>query len=220
MDLLHYHSQRPLTLSWVAARLRESLAPGLLHRRAALGVTLHGPWRPADVWRGAEERLVWTVGFELPEGVLLNDLGEERLGEGVIHRRQSAVTAAEILAKREGDGLVLAHSDTARVAYASVWRERHLAWSLLLQDRVKLVRCDGEVVMIDEPPPRRFPEQDRAGVLLAGLAQWLRTPIEVGPEARLLLADTLAGLTLEEPVHWLVEDGEWIDERELGRKLA
>lgn len=219
MDFLHYHSLRPMPRVHVEARLRELLAPGLLHRRAALGVAIHGPWRPADVWAGAVERLVWTVSFELPEGALLNDLGEERLGDGVIHRRQAAVTPAELLARREGDGLVLAHSDALRTAYAAVWRERHLGWSLLLQDRERLVRCDGEVVMVEEPP-RRFPEQDRTGVLLGGWARWMGEPLELPPRDRLLFADTLAALPQEDPVDWLISDGGWTDERLLGRKLA
>lgn len=218
MELVHYHSLAPLTVDLVAARLHEVLAPGLLHRRATLGVAVHGPWRPADVWDGAVERLVWTVSVENPGGALLTARGEEVLGDRGITRRQAPVTAAELLARRFGDGLVLVHSDPARLAYAAVYRERHLAWSLMLIDRARLVRCDGEVVVVEEPP-RRFPEEDRAGVLLAGLQHWLREPVEVDPEGRILLADTLGALPEADDVAWLVQDGEWFEDRRF-RKLA
>jgi hypothetical protein len=217
MEFTQFHSFRPQSAQGVGDELRALLAPAWLHRRASFGVAVRGPWRPADLWPGGMERLVWTVSLE--GEVHLSDAGAEALGRAGLLRRRAPVQPLEALARRQGDGLVVVHSDAAQLAYVAVYRERHLAWSLLLQDRVRLVRCDGEVV-VDEAPPRRVPEVDRAGVLLAGLHQWLREPIEIDPEERLVLADTVGGITLDEPVHPLVDDGGWIDLRECRRKLA
>ena len=213
MELTQLHSFRPI--EDLAGVLRSVIPAAALHRRASLVTGVTGPWRPADLWHGAPERLVWTARFE--GDVLFSPAGEEMVG-GPLARRQAPITPAELIAPRF-DGLVLVHSDAAKLAYVAVYRERHLAWSLLLQDRVRTVRCDGEVVMV-EAPPRFVPEVDRAGVVLAGLRQWLREPIDVPAEGRLVLVDTLGALG-EGEGETLIQDGEWAGERrEWRRKLA
>jgi hypothetical protein len=220
MEFAQYHGFQPKSIRGITADLHAALRPGYLHRRASLGVVARGPWRPADLWEGALERLVWTVGIESAGGPLLSEAGETELGRSGLARRKAPIHPVELLAQRAGEGLVLVHSDAAQLAYVAVYRERHLSWSLLLQDRVRLVRCDGQVVLVDEPP-RYIAEVDRAGVLLAGLRQWLREPVEIADTGRLTLADTLAELTGEEPPEWIVRDGAWIgDHGEQGRGRA
>ncbi|MFZ5481942.1 MAG: hypothetical protein ACOZNI_34600 [Myxococcota bacterium] len=194
-----------------AALLRELLPPAVLHRRATLGLARR-EWRPADVWEGAIERLAFTWQLEEPAAPTLSDEGVELLGRGGIARRHAPVHAAEVLVRRIGDGLVTIHSDAGQLSYVAVYRERRLAMSLMKHGR-RLVRCDGHVVMVDDPV-KRFPEQDGVGVLIAGMAQWLREPLELSPEERMLFPDCLAALTSESPVDWRIENGDWLGERE------
>ena len=208
MELAQYHSFEPQTAAGVTAGLRAVLAPGWLHPRAELGVSVHGPWRPADRWPGALERLVWTVDLA-SRGPLLSERGEAGLGRSGPERRKSPAHPVEALAQRTGEGLVVVFSDASAVAYVAVYRQRRLAWSLLLQDRVRLVRCDGEVVQVAEPP-RFVAEGDRTGVLLAGLQQFLREPVPLRDDERYTLADTLAALVSDEEPSWIVRDGEWV----------
>lgn len=210
MEFAQFHSFEPRTVDSVVAELRGAIRPAHLHRRAALGVVVVGPWRPADLWSGGIERLVWTVGIESHGGPLLSEVGEAELGRGGVARRHAPVHPIEALALRAGEGLVVLHSDAAHLAYVAVYRQRRLSWSLMLQDRVRLVRCDGQVVQVAEPP-RFVAEGDRAGVLLAGLHQWLREPITIDDTERLVLADTLGHITHDvEPV-WVIRDGTWGD---------
>ncbi|MDP2310521.1 MAG: hypothetical protein Q8P18_31170 [Pseudomonadota bacterium] len=208
MEFAQFHSFEPRTVESVTADLRRVIDPGHLRRRADLGVVVVGPWRPADLWVDGLERLVWTVGLESRGGPILSDAGEASLGSAGLARRQAPIHPIEALAVRAGDGLVMLHSDAARLAYVAVYRQRRLSWSLMLQDRVRLVRCDGQVVQV-AAPPRFVPEGDRAGVLLAGLHQWLREPITVDDRERLMLADTLGQLTREVEPTWIVHDGVW-----------
>lgn len=206
MEFAQFHSFERQSTAGIAAALRQILKPGYLHRRADVGVVVNGPWRPADLWSGGIERLVWSVGVDAGGGPLLSERGEAALGHEGATRRQAPVHPVESLAQRAGEGLVIVHSDAACFAYAAVYRQRRLAWSLFLQDRVKLVRCDGEVVQVAEPP-RYVPEGDRTGVLLAGLQQWLREPIVLQGDEHYTLADTLAQLTSDEAPEWIVRDG-------------
>ncbi len=206
MEFAQFHSFEHRTVAGVTSDLRQLLKPGWLHPRADLGVVVHGPWRPADLWPGALERLVWTVGIESRGGPILSARGEAELAKGDLERRQAPAHPVEALVRRAGDGLVMIHSDAACLAYVAVYRQRHLAWSLLLQDRVRLVRCDGHVVQVAEPP-RYVAEGDRTGVLLAGLHQWLREPVALGEDERFTLADTLGSLTADEEPDWIVRDG-------------
>ncbi|MES2643286.1 MAG: hypothetical protein V4850_27630 [Myxococcota bacterium] len=210
MEFAQFHSFEPRTADSVVADLRGVLRPAHLHRRAEIGITVVGPWRPADLWVDGIERLVWSVGIESRGGPILSEVGETELGRGGLARRQAPIHPVEALALRAGEGLVVIHSDAAHLAYVAVYRHRRLAWSLMLQDRVRLVRCDGQVVQVAEPP-RFVPEGDRAGVLLAGLHQWLREPISIEDTDRLVLADTLGMLTHDAEPTWIVRDGTWGD---------
>ena len=87
-------------------------------------------------------------------------------------------------------------SDGGKLAYCAMYREHRLRWSLYLQDGVRLVRCDGAGLTVQEPPGL-LPEGDRLGVLLAGFRQWLREPLELSSEDRLTLPDTLEALVTE-----------------------
>ncbi len=208
---------RPIDVDDVAVALRATVdgaaryAPrGLLHRRGALDVAVTGPWRPADRWPGALERMAWTATFTLPTGAWLSDAAEEAIGAApTFARRQLGPTPAELVAIAFGEGLVVAHSDAAPRAYCAVYRERRLAWSLLFEERARIVRCDGYDVTVEAPPPRHFPEQDRAGVLLAGLRQWLRESVAAEGEGRLFLPDALAAVTEDVESVAVVRDGVW-----------
>jgi hypothetical protein len=210
MEVTQLHSLRPITIEETTRELRSLLGSGLLHPRASAGLALKSRWRPADLWPGTLERIAWTVAIE-SRGPLLTARGEERLGDVSATRRLAPVTPLENLAIRRGEGLVLVHSDAAQLAYVSVWRERRLAFSLLLHDRVRLVRCDGAVVM-HESPPKWVAEGDRTGVLLEGLHRWLREPIPLDRDERFTLPDVLAALTGDEPLVPILRDGEWDDE--------
>ncbi len=209
MELAQYHGFLPQTRDGVSEALRRALRPGWLHPRAELGITVSGAWRPADRWAGALERLVWSVGLDAGGSPLLSSAGEAALGAIGLARRQAPLHPVELLAQRAGEGLVLIHSDATRLAYVAVYRQRHLAWSLLLQDQVRLVRCDGEVVVVDAPP-RFVPEGDRAGVLLAGWGRWLGEPPVIDDAERYVLADSLALLSGEAAPLGLVQGGEWM----------
>jgi hypothetical protein len=217
MELVQVHLMRPIDAEDVAVALRATVsaaahrAPrGLLHRRGELDVAVTGPWRPADRWPGTLERAVWTATFTLPTGAWLAAEVEDVIGSAPsFARRHVGATTAEIVAIAFGEGLVLTFSDAGQRAYAAVYRERRLAWSLLYDDRQRVVRCDGQVVVV-EAPPRAFPEQDRAGVLLAGLRQWLREPVEAEGEARMFLPDLLAGITDDAAAEPIIRDGTWL----------
>lgn len=214
MELAQIHSHDPIAPDDVRRVLRELLPPALLNPWGALGVAMVGPWRPADLWPGAPEILVWTTAFHIPEDGLLNDEGLRRLGAGIIGRRGAPVHPAEHVVGRLGGGLVLMHSDAGRYAYSAVYRERHLRFSLMLIVGERSVRCDGQEVIV-ESPPRAIPEQDRAGVLLAGLERWFFAPLPFGTRDRMFLADSLAQLTDGVEVEWLIERGEWAGEQRL-----
>jgi hypothetical protein len=217
MELAQLHAFERRTVDTVEAELRQALPAASLHRRAALGVVVHGPWRPADLWPGALERLVWTVALESGGRPVLSAAGEAALAGQGIARRHAPIHPVEALALRAGEGLVLVHSDAARLAYVAVYRQRRLAWSLMLHDDERLVRCDGQVVQVAQPPGW-FPEGDRTGVLLAGLQQWLRDPFALEEGDRFILPDLLGQLTEVPEPRWLVRDGEWL--RSDGRARA
>jgi len=210
MEFAQFHSFEPRTIEGVSAELRRSFRAASLRRRTDLGVVVAGPWRPADLWSGGLERLVWSVAIESRGGPVLSDLGEAELGRAGLARRHAPIHPVEALALRAGEGLVVVYSDAARLAYVAVYRQRHLAWSLMLQDGVRLVRCDGQVVQVAEPP-RFIAEEDRTGVLLAGLHQWLREPVSLDDTERLTLPDTLAQITGEGEPAWIARDGLWLE---------
>lgn len=214
MEFAQFHSFERKNVGDIAADLRRVVQPGWLHPRAEVGVTVHGPWRPADRWPGALERLAWTAGIE-SRGPILSERGEQGLLRAGLERRRSPAHPVEALAERAGEGLVVVHSDATRLAYVAVYRQRRLAWSLLLQDRVRLVRCDGQVVQVAEPP-RYVAEGDRIGVLLAGLQQWLREPVPLHDDERYTLADTLGDLAGDVEPTWIIRDGAFVGEAELG----
>lgn len=209
MELAQVHSLMPLSVADVDRRLRAAIPGAAFHRRAALAVAVAGPWRPSEVFPGAVERLAHTARFDTPGGTPFTDEGAASVGRKTILRRHAPVHPGEIYLQSLGEGLFTWFSDAHRIAYVAVYRERHLRWSLLLEDRVRLVRCDGERVMI-QAPPEEVPEGDRTGVLLAGLHQWLREPLEVDPVDRYQLVEILDAL-VPEPGTELVVDGGWDD---------
>lgn len=213
MELAQVHLFDPVDVSDVRRTLRPLLPSTLLQPYGSLGVQIVGPWRPADVWRGAPELLLWTVGFEVPGDALLNDEGRARIGGGTLARRAAPVHPAEHLAGRLGGGLVLLHSDAGHYAYTAIYRERHLRYSLMLVDHERLVRCDGVEVIV-EAPPKVVPEGDRAGVLATGLERWCFAPVPMTPRDRIFLAERLAELVADAPIEWLVVDGSWDQEPE------
>src|SRR4051812_7300005 len=113
MELAQLHSLRPQTIEGIAGDLRGLLPPGVLRPRASLGIAMRGPWRPADIWPGAIERLCWTVAVET-DGPPLSPRGEERLGGHSAVRRLAPVHPIENIALLRGEGLVVVYSDAAR----------------------------------------------------------------------------------------------------------
>jgi hypothetical protein len=217
-DLVQLHTFEPQSVGLLERELRARVDPRWLERWAALDVALSGPWRPADRWPGAAERLVWTSTFRLPEGRLFSTDGErEAAGTNGIGRRQVPATAAELLAPAFGAALALWHSDAGQSVVASLWRDRRLRHSLRVDSGVRAVRCDGERVIV-EAPPRHLPEIDRAGVLLAAWARFLGEPLPLDGADRFFFADALAELTAGVPDVSLVAPGAWY--RELVRAVG
>lgn len=194
MELASVHSLLPIHEVDLARRLRSAIPIAALDPRASLAVSVGDPWRPCDVFRGLEERMAWSVRFDLPRGHLFTERGSASLGRGGLLRRHAPVHPAELFLRSLGEGLFTYVSDAARSAYVAVYRERQLRWSLLLEDHVRVVRCDGSVVMVEEPPTD-VPEVDRTGVLLAGLRHWLREEVHVDDADRYVLVELLASVT-------------------------
>lgn len=211
-DLVQLHTFEPQRYGDLKRALRARVDDRWLHPWAALDVAIAGPWRPAEIWRGAPERLVWTSTFTLPEGGLFTADGEQAAALiGTLGRRQAPVTPAELLAPAFAAGLAIWHSDAGQSVFVSLWRDRRLRHSLRLEPGVQVVRCDGERVVV-EAPPRHLPEVDRAGVLLGAWSRFLGEPLPVEGMDRIVFADTLAELTREAPELELIGRGEWADE--------
>lgn len=220
MDLVQLHTFEPLTADRLVRELRARVDLRWLPRWAALDAAIHGPWRPAEHWPGALERLVWTASFSYPEGGFFTAEGEGAAAAiGTLGKRQAPVHPAEMVAGAFGAALVLWHSDPGRSAYAAIWRERRLRWSLRLDDRARSVRCDGERVIVEEPP-RHLPEQDRAGVLLAGWERFLGERLHVEGAERLTFVDTLDALTASSPHEPLMARGAWAGDEALPLRQA
>ncbi|MSQ01267.1 MAG: hypothetical protein EXR71_05140 [Myxococcales bacterium] len=212
-DLVQLHTCEPIDAERLVRELRPRIDPQWLHRWARLSVAVTGPWRPADVWAGGLERLVWSATFSYPDGGFFTEAGERAAGErNGLARRQAPIHPAEILGPAFSAALVLWHSDAGRTTCASVWRERHLRWSLRLDDGQRLARCDGERVVI-EAPPRHLPEVDRVGVLLGGWTRLLGEFPRIEGRDRLMFVDTLEALTAEAPAESLYAEGSWAGER-------
>lgn len=195
MGLCQLHSFEPLDAEFLASRLADRLDANWVDRRAVIEVVVGPIWRPIDLWPGGLIRPVWTAEINV-EGPLWTPGAEsEAASLASLGKRQAPVTLVELCADSLGAALVLAFSDATRSVYASVWRERRVAWSLRLDDSVISARCDGERVIV-ESPPRALPEVDRVGVLCAGLHRFLTEFPVLEGESRLLLPDILAGLTL------------------------
>ncbi len=209
MEFGQLHVQEPLDVEGVIGGLRGLLLPEYIHKRAEMKVGIVGPWRPADLWPGSLERVVWTVGFALRRDHLFSTKGEQRFGGGSIERRLAPLHPAELLVRSLGNGLVTLFSDGSGLCYVMSWRERHLRFSLMLQDRLRVVRCDGVEVEREEPP-KKLPEGDRTGMLRIGLERWLTEPLRIPDGEQIFLPDILGGLTDSVEWHTLIQDGEWI----------
>lgn len=211
MEIAQIHSFEELSAPQVAGLLRATLLPEFLHRRANLEIAVAGPWRPADLWPGAPERAMWSVAFRIPRDTLLSARGEERLRRGIIERRLAPIHPAEFLARSLGNGLVTLFSDAASFCYVLVWRDRHLRSSIMLEDRARLVRCDGVEVRREEPP-RHVHEGDRTGILIEGLRRWLMEPLPIPDEERIFAPDALDGLFSSAAWTTIIQDGSWLEE--------
>ena len=190
------HSFEPLDAETLAAHLADRLDARWLDRRAVLEVSISVPWRPCDLWEGGLVRPVWTATFsgDLP---FWAPGGEAEVGHlATLAKRQAPVSLAELCAEIPGSALVVVYSDATRSAYAAVWRERQLRWSLRLDDGVLAARCDGDRVIV-ESPPRPLPEIDRVGVLVAGLSRFFTEMPALEGVDRLLLPDVLLALDAE-----------------------
>ncbi len=199
----------PLSVEDADRRLRGAIPAAALHPRASLAVSATGPWRPADLFPGAIERLAWSLRFDTPDGSVFTEEGAASLGRHGVLRRHAPVHPGEIYLRSLGEGVFLLLSDAAQLAYVAVYRDRQLRWSLMLEDRVRAVRCDGDTVRITAPPAD-LPEVDRTGVLLAGLYQWLREPIDVPGASRYIFGELLDALTPDPGIE-LVVGGGWPD---------
>lgn len=153
MELVHLHTMEPLSAALVADTLVEAVPQALLDPRGALQVRIHGPWRPADRWPGGIERLLWTARFELPRDRFLRTGIEADLVRRGLARRDHPVHPGEALARRLGSALLVTWSDAAQLVDTVIFRERRLAWSLLLQGT---------------PTGREEPEEAPAPVLMDG----------------------------------------------------
>lgn len=189
-ELAQIHSREEIDLAAMAKHVR--LDDADLDRRAWLrgGV---GCWRPCDVWEAGPEAVCWTASFETPRGRLFRPAVLDELRGRILTGSPLPLHPAEQIARKLGGALVIVYSDGGRLAYAAMYREHRLRWSLLLHDDVRLVRSDGRGLTVQEPPGP-IPEGDRLGVLIAGLRQWLREPLELTSQERLTLPDTLEGL--------------------------
>ncbi len=195
MDLVQLHALEPLGAPALVAELRRRVDERWLARWGRVVVSVTGPWRPADLWAGGIERLVWTASFSGDPG--LSTEGRDALeAANSVSRRNGVASFAELLAPSLAGALVLTHSDAARSAYVASYRERRFRWSLRLDDGRLLSRCDGERVMVDAPP-RFVAEVDRTGVLLAGFARFFGEALPVEGADRLVFVDTLASLAPE-----------------------
>lgn len=208
MEFNQLHSYVPLNLSLVRSALHNLILPEFIDRRGNLRVAVVGPWRPCDFWPGSLERAVWTVCFESPRSMLFSSRGEERLGKGSVARRLAPLIPSELLARELGNGLVTLFSDGAALCYVLHWRERHLRFSLMLEDRKRIVRCDGVQVECEEPP-RFLPEGDRVGLLVEGLRRWMTEPFPLSEEGRIFLPEQLASLVEGAEWTWIIRDGHW-----------
>jgi hypothetical protein len=201
----------PLDLGAAVSALHDALPPGscLPWGRLRLGVC--DPWRPCDRWSGAPETWAHAIVVADPGDPPWTDEAAAALAERLgIARRRAPLTAAEVIAHAHGDALVVVHADATPEAYVALYRERRLRFSLHRREPGWLARCDGHVVSIDDRA-ETFAEGDRAGVLLAGLCRWLATPIELSPEERLFLPETLADLGPR--FREILYGGEFVDAR-------
>lgn len=208
MEFGQLHLQEVIDLDGVVRGLKALILPEFIHRRGQLRVSISRPWRPADLWPGSIERAIWTVSFNSPRDTIFSEKGEQRLGRGSIERRLAPLHPAELLVRERGSGLVTLFSDAAGLCYVLAWRERHLRFSLMLQDRVRVVRCDGVEVEV-EAPPKHLPEGDRTGMLLIGLNRWLTEPLQIPPDERIFVPDRLGMMAEEDTWEWIIRDGEW-----------
>ena len=133
MELVQLHTMEPITAAQIADTLADCVPTTLLDPRGALQVRVHGPWRTADHWQNGIERLMWTARFESPRDRFLRLDAEPELIRRGLARRDHPVHPAESVARRLGSALLVTWSDAARLVSTAVYRERRLAWSLLLQ---------------------------------------------------------------------------------------
>lgn len=209
MELLHLHAMEPIDLGGVVAALAEAWPRTALDPRGGLDLRLVGPWRPADRWEDGIERLVWSAAFDRVRGRFEAEEAAPTLHRKGLARRWGGVHPGEALGRSLGGALLVDWSDAGRRVEVTVYRERRLRWSLFLEGHERLVRCDGDALVVEEPV-QSFPEGDRTGVLLAGLGQFFRAPLNLSAEEQLTLPDSLDALFDGAPLLPLLRDGRWI----------
>ncbi len=196
---------RPGLIEAVAGVIRRHLE-GALHPGALLRAS--PPWTPLQLLRGAPALpglRTLSLGSRDRRGRVLSERGYREVLPGAAAQRRGADFVPEellgpALSRELGGLLALAHSDHPPAAYAAHYTAGRCRWSVALRGGEELLRYDGEgLAAIDLSGGRAYPEGDRAGVLLAGLARLLGEPLSPGEDERLILADAIA---------WGPEEGE------------
>lgn len=191
MELVQIHTMEPLDAATVRRVLRDAIPADCLDPRGGLGVRQHGPWRPADQWAGAVERLVWTTTFEAPRDRFVRPEALPTLIRRQLARPHHPFHPGEAIARQLGGALLVHWSDAWQLVSTAVYRERRLRWSLLLQG----AHGGREEDAPEEPKVEETPER----------YTWDSGQQEAPePTSRLVRCDGVS-VTVEAPVVWVPE---------------
>lgn len=190
MELVQLHAMEPLSARAIGEVLADSIPAEALDPRGGLGVRVAGPWRPADVWPGGIERLVWSATFEAPRDRFLLPEAFPTLMRRQLARPHHPVHPGEAVARRLGGALLVSWSDTWQLAMVTNYRDRRIRWSLLLEGAHGGREADAP----DEP---RVEET-------ADRYTWDSGEIEEKPTSRMVRCDGVT-VMVEAPVAWVPE---------------